>query len=216
MQETANHQMRDKKPSYEELFKAGKAFILSRIDIRIYGDVMQYDKLDVQSWPCASKGVSFNRCYRVLRDGETMAEAVSVWALLNIADHRLCRVNEVDLSNYTYGEQLAFDGPTRFRLTPEMEEGMTLAGTRRIMYSDIDCNRHMNNTNYPDMLCDFIPDIWDRQITSMKIHFVSEAPYGETLQVYRTERDTNGVFLFRTERANGETNVAAEITAHRR
>ena len=50
----------------------------------------------------------------------------------------------------------------------------------------------------------------------MKFHFVSEAPYGETLKVYRTEENENGAFLFRTERENGDTNVAAEIVTCRR
>ncbi len=31
MQETANHQMRDRKPSYYDLFFAGKSFIITRI-----------------------------------------------------------------------------------------------------------------------------------------------------------------------------------------
>ena len=35
---------------------------------------------------------------------------------------------------------------------------LSLVGEHTVEYSDVDVNRHLNNTKYPDMLCGFLPD----------------------------------------------------------
>ena len=99
---------------------------------------------------------------------------------------------------------------TRFRL-PDCE--MAVAGEREIHYADTDCNAHMNNTNYPDMLCDFIPEIDEVRVTDVQIQFVSEAPLGETLTVKmgRCEESDKTVFAFETLRSDGTVNIRALI-----
>lgn len=84
MQETANHQMRDRKPSYYDLFFAGKSFIVTRVTIEIFAQLHQYDKIQVDTWNCPAKGVTFLRCYEIRRGDETVARAYSVWA---VTDH---------------------------------------------------------------------------------------------------------------------------------
>ena len=139
MQETANHQMRDQKPSYSELFEQGMAFVLSRIRMSLYHPLHQYDKIDVQSWPCESRGASFNRCYRIYKDGLIIAEAASIWALVGTKDRKLYRNNDVDFSNYSFGEPVELDLPGRFHIPQEVN--LSLVGERTIEYGDIDCNR---------------------------------------------------------------------------
>lgn len=58
-----------------------------------------------------------------------------------------------------------------------------------MFYCDVDMNRHMNNTNYPDMLWNFIPEVIDKQVTSINLRFMKEAPLGAVVDVYRTEMD---------------------------
>jgi acyl-ACP thioesterase len=70
-------------------------------------------------------------------------------------------------------------------------------------------NGHMNNTKYPDILCGYIGDMRGQRVVSMALSFVSEAPLHEALKVYAGSSD--GVWYVRTVRANGQTNVEAEI-----
>ena len=89
---------------------------------------------------------------------------------------------------------------------------MELAGTRRVTYSDVDYNGHMNNTKYPDMLCDFLPDATRRRVSGLSLSYLHEAPYGFDLSVYRAPWEgTAGErgYLFRTVDYAGNTCLEA-------
>lgn len=209
MQETANRQMSACKPSYNDLFRQGLAFILSRITVEYYGQLHPYDKISVETWPSESKSLSFPRFYRIKRDGKTVMEGASSWALVDINAQKLVRATEVDLSNYTFAEPLEL--PLRFKIPNELTSVETKPHT--VEYSQIDCNRHMNNTNYPDMLCNRIPDMENKEIKSFTISFLSDAPYKETVKVLRYDAPSeNGesTYYFKTLKGD-KTNIEAKV-----
>ncbi len=209
MQETANRQMKAYGPSYSELFEQGMAFILSRIRVINYDILRPYDEITVETWPSESKGLTFPRFYRILKDNRIISEGASTWALLDTKNHRLMRSNEVDISSYPFGEPL--DMNLRFRIANDAI--LKEEKPHTVEYSEIDCNRHMNNTYYPDMLCNRIPDIENKIVKEFSISFLSEAPYGETLKIMRCEEmadDGSQVHYFRTLKGD-TTNVEAKI-----
>ena len=209
MQETANMQMKNEGPSNEELRERDMAFLLSRINVSIYSPLFAGDEIDVTSWGCESRGVSYNRCYQIRRDGDIIAEASSVWGLIGISDHRIIRVGEVEMG-FGIDEPLELDSK-RVRIPRDLN--LSLVGERLVAYSDVDANHHMNNTNYPDMFCDFISDMEGRRVITMSISYAHEAPLGELLKVYTAYSD--GVYYFRTVRSsdglvNAEANIMLE------
>ncbi|MBE6598262.1 MAG: hypothetical protein E7638_02330 [Ruminococcaceae bacterium] len=206
MQDAAYSQMEADGLSYEALFDRGFAFVLSRMNLSIYAPLYSHDKLEVQSWACESKGVTFSRCYRILRDGAIMAEAVSMWALAGVHDKKLHRVSEFDLP-YGMDAMLELDMPARMKIPEGVS--FSLVGEHTVGYGDTDMNGHMHNTRYPDMICGFIGGMKGQRVISMALNFVAEAPLGETLKVYHGESD--GVHYIRTVRENGSTNIEAEI-----
>lgn len=185
MQETANHQMRDNKPSYYELFFSGKSFVITRISIEVYEQLHQYDEIEARCWVCRGKAATFIRCYQIYRGTELCAEAYSEWALADLKQGGLVRTSDIDFSGYEYDEQLELDLPRRFRIPKEVE--LKKMGTDRVRYSEVDLNGHMNNTYYPDMLWDCIPDIEGKIVTSLNIRFVHEALLNSEVQIYGAE-----------------------------
>ncbi len=206
MEDASNKQMLAQKPSYEELLEQGYAFILSRLGLSVYAPIHAYESITVETWAVASRGVTYNRCYRILRDGEIVAEATSVWALVGVEDRKLHRVGEVTL-HYWEDEPLELDLPVRFRIPPEVP--LTLRGERTVLYPDVDQNRHMNNTRYPDLFCSFFPEIQNSRVITSVLSFVSEAPLGETLKIYCGEYD--GMYYVRSVRSDGSVNAEAEF-----
>ena len=207
MQESANHNMRACKPTYEELFAQGMAFILSRISVRLYEPIHAYESLTVTTWPSHSKGVTFPRSYRILKGDKVVAEGSSLWALVDVKNKKLLKNGDIDMSSYSFDEPI--DLPIRFRITPDTV--MNEIGSHTVRYSEIDCNRHMNNTNYPDMICNFIPDIENKYVSEFIISFSSEAPYMSELSVSMGEsNDEDGVYYFRTV-TEGKTNIEARV-----
>lgn len=206
MQDAANFQMEGEGPSYAELFSSGLAFVLSRFQLSSYSPIYAHDEICVQTWACESKGVQHNRCYRIMKDNAIAAEAVSVWALLDINTKRLKRVGDIEL-NYSQDKMLELDIPQRIKIPSEAQ--LSLRGEYLVSYADIDLNGHMNNTKYPDMLCGFLPDMIGQRVISMSINFLKEAPLGESIKIYSGEYD--GIYYFQTIRQDGTINVEAEF-----
>ena len=182
MQDAANYEMEEDGLSYNELFSRGLSFVLSRIRMSFYSPIYAHEKIEVQSWACESRGVQFNRCYRIIKNGVIAAEAVSVWALVGVNDRHLHRVNEFDLP-YRKDEMLELDMPARFKIPDDVD--MRLVSERVVEYADVDMNGHMNNTHYPDVLCSHLSEnMRGQRVISMGISFLSEAPLGESVKIY--------------------------------
>lgn len=207
MQETANAQLIANGMSLDRMRdEIGLAFLLSRITVRIYHPLYTGDEIDVQTWVCEGRGLHFDRCFQVWKGSTLIAEAYSDWALMNLREKRLVRTSE-----FSYGF------PPDQPLSPELSArvrypvlgGMECVGERKIVYSDIDYNRHMNNTHYPDMLCNFTPDILSRRVVGISLSFLHEATFGHTLKVYRQEKEDG--FYFRTVDQDGKTCLEAVL-----
>ncbi|MBQ7160802.1 MAG: hypothetical protein IJR90_03750 [Clostridia bacterium] len=206
MQETANLQFESHHPTLNELKRDGKAFLLSRMNMSVYSPLRKFDRISVSTWPCEGRGAAFMRCSQIHRDGILIAEQVGTWALVDLNTKRLLRHGEIEFEFGT-DEMLELDMPVRFTIPRDLD--MVLVGERTVYYGDIDLYGHMNNTNYPDMLCAFIPSMSGKMVARCSIAFLNEAPLGETFKVYRAENDDG--YYFRTVRSDGATGVEAEI-----
>lgn len=208
MQEAANLQMASSGKNLDVLRdEEGLAFLLSRISIRIYDRLYAYDPFDSETWIVEGHSAATTRCFRILREGQIIAEGLSLWGLMNIRTHKLVRAAEFD-HGFPGDEPIALpDLPVRFPM-PSVAE-MEHVGERRIVYSDLDYNGHMNNTRYPDMLCDFTDGILSRRVVGLTMSFLHEATFGHTLQVYR--KDLGDEQLFRTVDADGVTCLEARL-----
>lgn len=207
MQETANLQLQDSGMPLDDLRdRYGLGFILSRISVRMIEPLYAYDKIEVQTWICDSRGLSFNRCFAILKEGRVVAEAYSAWALLNLRERRLVKVGEFEFP-FPGDATLEIDLPRRVHFPSSTV--VETAGERTIRYADIDYNGHMNNTRYPDMLCDFVPDVFAKRVRGFTLSYLHEATYGHTLKVYRAQ--TNGGYLFRTMDADGTVCLEAYL-----
>ncbi len=207
MQETASAHYASRVLPLDELRdREGLAFLLSSLSLCIYKPLYAYEQIEVRTWVTEGHGLRYNRCFRILRGKEIIAEAVSVWGLMNLLERRLLRADE---TNYPLEQDLApeISLPRRLRM-PTLEQ-MELVGERRISYSDIDYNLHMNNTHYPDLVCDFTPDITRRRVNGMMFSFLHEATYGHVLHIYRMAVEDG--YLFRTVDEDGTVCLEAMV-----
>lgn len=212
MHETANLQMKKYGPSNEELRADNKAFILSKVNLSFYSPLRSFDLISVETWAAESKGVSFYRCSRVHRGDELVAEMVAVFALVDIVEGSFCRVNDVTFGFDAESDMLELDMPARFRI-PEGTD-MRLLGEYTVNYSDTDVNMHMNNANYLDVFCDYLPDNKHSRVISAMINYQAEAPLGCICKIYRG-RDGDGAYYFRTVRDDGKVNSESLIMTDR-
>ena len=197
MQETSNMQFVAAGTSLDEIRdREGVGFILSRIAFDILRPVCPFEEIRVETFTSKGHGFTYPRGFEVFCGEEVVARCHSLWALVRISDGTLVRCEDFPL---TFGDEplLATTMPIRFRAPREL--AFAPVGKRRTVYSDLDYNMHMNNTKYPDMVCDFLPDPAKTRVIGMSLAYHREAAYGDTVTVERAAAG-DGVYYFRTKK----------------
>ena len=202
IQTAAQNQLTDNGMSYDELKEGKRAFLLSRLKLEVERPLRAYEPLRAITYPCESRGYSFLRCYALESEGITVARAISVWALIDTDARSLVRVSDFDLRLPVLPQNDLVLGHIR------LPSSIIDVGGYGVHYGDVDQNRHMNNTKYPDMFSNFLP-LDGKFIRSITINYSNEAQIGEKLRVQRAEE--NGFYYFRTLRSDGKVNSEAEI-----
>lgn len=208
IQETANLQHEAFGPTMDELRASGKAFVLSRCALDILLPLRAQDRLRAESWLCEAKGYGYFRNCLLYRDGELAASMAAFWGVIDIASRKPLRAEEVSLGFGTDEQTLQTAAPVRFRIPKEL----TLApvGEHTVVYSDCDENLHMNNTQYPGVFCNCLPDMKGRRVTGFSISYQNEARLGDTFTVLSAQEGDS--HLFRTILSDGSVGAEALMT----
>lgn len=207
MQETANRQFVSAGRDLDgERDKVGVGFILSKIALDFHKPIFAYEDIEVETFTCESRGFSFNRGFRILQNGEEVARAASVWALVDLREGKLIKVNDYSVG-FENEPIPVTDSPMRIKM-PSADSFMSV-GKRRIVYSDIDYNMHMNNTRYPNMLCDFMELADTERISGMTLSYLHEAALGDELEVLCARDESN--YFFKTVGKDGKVCLEAMV-----
>ena len=209
--ETATQNMAAFPPSYDQLLDMGKALMVSRMDIEILRTPMLEEPIQCSTWPIVPKGAVIRRCYEISKNGALLARGASDWALVETASRKILRMDADTFPGYNYGDYVNLYNK-RFHIGKETAESMETVGSHRVTLRDCDCNGHMNNTYYLDLLCDFIPELYDFEhhwVNSVRLHFAKEAPLGSEITMRR--RKDGDTYLFQTFLEDGSLNIECQI-----
>lgn len=207
MQETSNAHLDSTGHNLDRLRdEHSLAFLLSKTRLAIYAPLYSDEDITVETFTAESRGFGFSRFYRILRGEQLIAAADTTWALINLDTKQLCRADSIDFG-FAHEAPIDIGIPQRFRVPHT--DGLSLLGQRRIVYSDLDYNMHMNNTRYADMLCDFLPIEKVPLVKGISLSYLHEAALGDVVSVYALE--SNDRYSFRTVNQNGVVCLEAEL-----
>lgn len=156
-------------------------------------------------------GLMFDREVKIERasDGLLLARGVSAWCVANLETRRLVRPSEISYPD-------TFEGPYLFdehlRAIPDFEAAGQPALVRRVNFTDLDHNRHMNNCRYADALLDAISPRADERLASLEINFERECLEGDSLSIYLDRPNEKGEGRARAVRGDGVLSFKARFT----
>lgn len=211
MMEAVDRNMLNCGPTYQELMAKGLSFIVSRTAVEVLRPLKEYEQLTVSTWATESKNVSFPRSYLIKSGDEIVAKGIAIWALVDINEHKLIKGSQFSVESYGTGEPIEMGIPTRFKLSSDIT--LSKCGEKKVLYSDIDRNFHMNNTKYFDMLFDYIPEREKIFMSSCHINYLCEAPYGSNIEIFISEpfyENGETVYYFKTE-IDGKANIQSKV-----
>ena len=157
-------------------------WMLARSWFRFDKPLLAGQTVTLETWPLPPDGLSSNRAFRFLHNGELLGEAFQVWLLVDATRRKILRSRDFpELQALEYCDRPA---PIRLRKLhlPELQE----VGECRVTQMDIDANGHMNNTRY---LIYVMQVLGPRFVRELQINYDRECMAGDVLTLCRGHAD---------------------------
>ena len=186
--------------SFETLVEHGLTFVITKMEIKYFSDIKVYDELEIITRPRGIAGPTFIRDYDILKDGVRVAYASSHWVLIDFKNRRFCRPSALSAVCELIPDMDDLYPMEMKKIHPDLSE-MENIDERTVYYSSIDRNNHMNNTFYPDILFDYLPDSYRDNLAgkTITVQYTAEIKCGEKFSVYKKESENEFILT-----ANGE------------
>lgn len=186
LQQAADRHTDSHNLGWNALHEKGCFWAIYRMGIRINRMPRKYDHLTVRTWPNPSQNVLQPRSFEVLdSQNESVVIGQSIWIILDDKEFKTLDVKDVmgaevsDLLGAKEGHDF------NLKIGRVKTDGITPI-TRDVLYSDIDTNKHVNNTNYVRWLIDSYPAefLYTHELTELVINYTKQARLGNRYSVY--------------------------------
>lgn len=178
----------DRSPlSYNALANIGVAFVLTKMNLKIISDIKLYDEITIITHARKTHGASFPRDSIVYVGNRVVAYASSIWVLLDLNKRSIVRPTSIEKSLGT----LIFSDEDQFEISDirRIVDVSTLLRTsvHTVKYSQLDMNKHLNNTFYSDIIFDCFDENNLHSSDAglyMQINYKSEARFNDVLSIH--------------------------------
>ncbi len=181
MQEVAATHAEKLGHGYESMMKEKRAWVLSRIYTELSGSAKIGEEILVETRISAMDRISGIRDFLITAtDGNELARARTTWILVDIEKRKPVRLDSPEFP-VSQKEPLFSDNPKKIENPSETR----IAYERKIGYSCIDINQHVNNVKYVEFAMDAFPEdfLTTHRLSSFQVNFLSETKYGDLLSV---------------------------------
>lgn len=165
----------------EALIRQDIVWVLTRIQVEMDRWPLWGDTVEMETFPMTNRRWFFPR-YFIIRDdkGDEIGRAGTLWTLMNIRDRKMAPPDCA--SPYIPDNR---DRTAPLGLPPAVQELTEAArlDTYKPVYTDMDCNAHVNNTKYIDWCCNALgfDTMKDSSLREFSINYNHELLPGETV-----------------------------------
>ena len=183
--------------SRNALMKNGIFWAIIRNRVQITRLPRSGENIRVETWPMPTTRTAYPRSTIAYDEaGQELFRCISLWVLMDAGSRSMVLPGKsgVEVAGQLRGCELALPGS----LAPREYEKQT---ARRVCYSDLDVNFHMNNCRYLDWIADLLPAAFHSAHTPAEVTlcYLSEAREGEVLKLSWELSDT-GALVVETSR----------------
>ena len=190
----------------QTLHPQGLTWILTRLSVEMDELPGPCDKIRFETWIESNAHMLSTRDFRIYSDDRLIGQCKSVWAVLDMEKREIVNCFDLPIFEGCVDGEVMEMNRVRMTTIPEPTGSMP----HKIVYSDLDYNRHCNSCRYLQAMTDaYLPDYYGKRVR-LDINYSKEAMLGETLQTnYLVMPD--GV-QYQQKNDNGETSCSAKIT----
>ncbi len=184
----------------EVMLKQNIVWVLSRTELFMDRYPRVGETVRVETFPMNNKRWFFPRYYLFFDEKkECIGKAGALWLLMDFAERKMAPP-EAALAYLPDNSDLT--APLPFPGHIPLVEGESRLFPYHPVYTDIDVNRHVNNTRYADMLCNALGMdlLQSQEIAHLLIHYQKEVRLQDELQLTLTWQEK----AFRLTGTHGE------------
>lgn len=172
----------------------GLTWVLTRIKVDIERYPNWNEEIILETWFHKPKKYQIERDFVVKDlDGNIIIRAISNWIIFDIKERKMKSIDSFKTTYSDYIDEKAID--CDFRKIKTIEE-VDIAYKRLIGCSDIDANKHLNNSKYIDFIidCFSISELEKYYAHSIQVDYLNEALPGDTI-IFHKHVSLNNVYV---------------------
>lgn len=197
IQRISNQHFEEMGFSYRDLWEAQIVILLARMALRCHRSPRNEERVKMKTNPQMSKGAQLLRRIEFWsQEGELLVEAQSSWLMVNPITRKILRPSafpfEIPTDSSNYDSSL-----DEMKTKRPKDLAVAGQGAKVVQYSDLDCNRHLNNTVYADMVCDLLPyeEMEEKRWREFAIYYRKEAVIEDTISLALFQQGESRYFI---------------------
>ena len=185
MQDVIMHDSDEREIGYSILTKKNLIWVVTRMELEINRMPKYEEDVVAITYPGKNMKVFYPRHFRLeTKDGEVLAKLSSIWVLLDATTRRPVLYNpfEKEVPELSLPDELPLPSKIEVIDGPLVEQ-------RKIHYSDVDLNNHLNNTRYIEILSDIHDSSFynEHRVKRVQLNYIKEIKEGTFVEVLATK-----------------------------
>lgn len=188
---------------YEALQTHHTAWVLSRMHFTFDNPPSWRDRVHMETWHKGLDGLLFLRDFLLLDDsGKVRLSCTSSWIVIDVTTRRLVRSDSlggiVAEDTQCHEDAIATPAP---KLAMPRDAQVEKVSERKVTFSDVDLNGHVNNVRYVVWATDCLPyELMEQgRLSDVVINFNREILPGETVELYMATSEQDDRMLYYIE-----------------
>lgn len=157
-------------------------WVVAKQTMKLKEPIRADDSIEIETSVDKGTFVTFPRNYYIKKENELVGTIASVWTLIDLEKRSIVAPKRVGLNVPDIKCQIPLETPKTIKEDIEME----LVSQRKVMYSDLDVNQHMNNARYLEWACDLVDlDFYKtKYIKELSINYRKEIKPASLVDLY--------------------------------
>ncbi len=187
MQEAAGSHANNLKIGYEELLKEGLFWVLSRIRIELLELPGFGEEIKILTWPKGTNKLFALRDFLIYNSHEEiLGKATTAWLIIDRKTKRPQKIEPFAERFVSIEDKHALEVVPAKIAVPRNKE---LIYEKKVGYTEIDVNDHVNNARYVEWIMDSFPkDVYEKnRLDLIQVNFLSESRLGEEIEIFMAD-----------------------------
>jgi len=185
---------------FKEMLDKNMVWVMIKLSVVIKKHPKVGEVLKVCTFPEKPKNLAVNRGYYLVdKEGKEVARGLSTWCVLDKNTRRILRCAPIfSFDDSVFNPETPIEKPGVLEVFPDEKTEILSwqSFIHKVQPSDLDRNKHMNNTRYFESMANAcgLDFLQNNVLRRLDINFISELFCGEELQLFYCHREGKTLF----------------------